>query len=64
MKLENPCRHCVERHAGCHAGCEQYAAWKAEQTAKKKQVIAEKGSMSEWLEYQKKVKRRVEQRRC
>lgn len=25
-----PCKDCAERHAGCHAECEKYAAWKKE----------------------------------
>ena len=24
-----PCRTCARRAMGCHAGCEQYIAWKA-----------------------------------
>ena len=31
----NPCYGCEDRHAECHAGCERYAAWKAEHEAEK-----------------------------
>ena len=24
-----PCKNCEKRHAGCHAGCEEYNAWAA-----------------------------------
>ena len=33
--MKNPCKNCEERHQGCHAGCERYAAWKAEYDARK-----------------------------
>lgn len=29
------CKDCANRRAGCHADCERYAAWKAEQEAAK-----------------------------
>lgn len=25
----SPCKGCDRRQIGCHAGCEEYAAWKA-----------------------------------
>ena len=25
---KNPCYKCPDRHAGCHAECEKYAAWR------------------------------------
>lgn len=30
-----PCKDCEDRHAGCHAGCEKYTAWKAAHDAEK-----------------------------
>lgn len=24
---ENPCRHCLDRSATCHANCDKYAEW-------------------------------------
>lgn len=27
--MDNPCYGCQERHAGCHAECEDYQSWAA-----------------------------------
>lgn len=43
----NPCKDCTERHATCHAECENYIAWQAlnaerlEAERKKKQAYYE-----------------------
>lgn len=29
MREENPCHHCTERTATCHADCERYHIWSA-----------------------------------
>lgn len=28
--MKQPCRNCMKRRIGCHAGCEDYADYKAE----------------------------------
>ena len=28
--MKQPCRNCTKRHIGCHAGCKDYADYKAE----------------------------------
>lgn len=27
MKNDNPCYHCPDRYAGCHANCDKYKQW-------------------------------------
>lgn len=28
--MKRPCRNCMKRHIGCHAGCKDYADYKTE----------------------------------
>lgn len=38
----NPCRHCEERFAGCHAECDAYKSWIEEIRERKAIVNAER----------------------
>lgn len=47
--MKNPCWKCNERCVGCHAACERYNEWKAEQTASNAAIRATKAKATDYL---------------
>ena len=40
--MKSPCRECGKRKVGCHGGCDDYRAWRAERDEKTRKADAER----------------------
>ena len=50
-RVKNPCYKCEDRTIGCHAGCESYSAWKAEQVETREKISAAKARENIAVDY-------------
>ena len=61
MKMMSPCKGCATRHPTCHADCERYNEWRAEDKRRKEiiqknkhEILARENSYYARYEIQKK----------
>ena len=55
----NPCKGCADRHEACHATCERYKTWSAENDARRAARLKELPQKAYVAERQRQKERRA-----
>lgn len=63
MRLVAPCKECKEHRQNCHAICEIYKEWKAEDDKRKEEFKKKKRETGDYIAYAQQTMRNMQKRR-